>query len=457
MEWRSIGPVPYERWLSILRNVGSPIVTEGEAAWRAAGEHSALCLAQCLIESRAGTDGRLISAKNPLGLRPRPGDLGAVVPGPFRVFTTWTEAIAYWYSKITDPGYAYAATTTLEEYVHVYAPSSDGNDERAYVQAIRTYLQLWGIQPMTTVTFGNVPHPAFQVRDIPDSRAWDDLGPRVIRGVTWHRMQGTLWGTDSYFRGEALSRALTDYGIGVAHVDGPAADGLILRWNDPRGRRAPWASGPYQRNGAYGDGAKFVAAHGVNAINRDRVSIEIAGYFPFGPVTQNTPLTEASRAALAALTAYWADQAKIPWTSFPMVPGQNYSFVAWHDEFCGTAYKPCPGPVVKEETDALIERVRTILKTYQEKTMSEPKAETGIPVDVLKWLFGRVRVNGRIYTYSPTGQVSALWKATCERQGRWQRLREVQETRINGKQVRIFLFEGGLAIAHREGEPPDVL
>ena len=80
------------------------------------------------------------------------------------------------------------------------------------------------------IVFNRVPHPAYQDRIIsgkPAGIGWSDLGQRVPKGVGLHRMLGTLWGTDSHFRNPTVE-ALTDYGVGVAAIDG-ANDGVIGR------------------------------------------------------------------------------------------------------------------------------------------------------------------------------------------------------------------------------------
>jgi len=75
----------------------------------------------------------------------------------------------------------------------------------------------------------------------------------------------------------------TAYGVGGS-TDGPQWDGVILRWNDPRGRRSAWANGG--SDGLEGDGPLFVRTRGVNAINRDLVSIERSdGANPATPVS----------------------------------------------------------------------------------------------------------------------------------------------------------------------------
>ena len=62
--------------------------------------------------------------------------------------------------------------------------------------------------------YGNVPHPAYEHLIVENSTAWDDLGERTIVGACVHRMDGSLWGTDGYFRNEGTGAALTDYRIG---------------------------------------------------------------------------------------------------------------------------------------------------------------------------------------------------------------------------------------------------
>lgn len=212
-------------------------------------------------------------------------------------------------------------------------------------------------QPMSNI-YGNVPHPFYQDRIVTNSTAWNDLGKRTIRAVVWHRMYGTLWGTDGYFRGEASGKALTDYGVGVAATDGAGQAGVILRWNDPSGRRSPWASGPV--NNPTGDAVPFVNLYGTNGVNRDAVSIEISG-------SGSTAFDAKARASVVALTAYYADQYKVPWDAFPAVPRENRSFVMWHGEIYDGKRNSCPGAVVQAATDGMIAEVAAILKEYQTK------------------------------------------------------------------------------------------
>jgi hypothetical protein len=221
-------------------------------------------------------------------------------------------------------------------------------------------------EAMTDITYGKVPHPPFEDRPIwkPEGAGQNNLGKRSVEGVVWHRILGTLWGTDGYFRQSGV-KALTDYGVGVAATDGAGRAGQILRWNDPLGNQSGWASGPV--SSPYGDGLAFLEDHGwdLDIVNRDQASIEISGM-------QTTPLDDAARDAIAGLTAYWADQKRIPWSDFPIIPGKGYSFVRWHREFTIGTGKECPFSVVMNETAALIERARRIMKQYQTSVEGPP-------------------------------------------------------------------------------------
>jgi hypothetical protein len=250
-------------------------------------------------------------------------------------------------------------------------------------------------EAMADITFGKVPHPQYQDRPImkAEGKGQNNLGRRTVKGVSWHRILGTLWGTDGFFRNPEVN-ALTDYGVGVLAQDGASNDGMILRWNDPLGLQSGWASGTYSQAHAYGDGAAFVDKYGINAINRDRASIEISGF-------QNTPLSDKSRRSIAAITAYWADQYRIPWDVFPISPQDGFSFVAWHEEFGpdeGT--KKCPFEVVKAETPALIELTRMIMMQFQTgdqplPPLPPPPKELVLPEGLTWQLLGRL--------YNPLG------------------------------------------------------
>src|SRR5690606_6590370 len=105
-----------------------------------------------------------------------------------------------------------------------------------------------------TITFGNVPKPDMMKRHL-NGANHPMMGYSnqqiVIEGVVWHRMVGSLWGTDDWF---FAGKAATAYGIGVADMDGAAAAGTIIEWIDPaNGHWYGHSSGPV--SSPYGDGA----------------------------------------------------------------------------------------------------------------------------------------------------------------------------------------------------------
>jgi hypothetical protein len=284
----------------------------------------------------------------------------------------WIEADARW-KAVADAGFVGKVTTT----------SDLGNGrwatDREYGNKLRErYIVYWG-EPTTkkekktvSLTFGKVPHPAYQDRPIwkAEGVGMNNLGKRTVKGVSWHRILGTLWGTDGFFRDPSV-KALTDYGVGVLAQDGADNDGVILRWNDPLGFQSGWASGTWSAQHAYGDGKAFTNKYGINAINRDRASIEISGF-------QNTALSPKAKQAVAAITAYWADQYGIPWDMFPNSPQDGFSFVVWHEEF-GPDFgqKKCPFDVVKAATPEMIEMTAQIMKQYQTGEYVEPQTPDG--------------------------------------------------------------------------------
>lgn len=206
--------------------------------------------------------------------------------------------------------------------------------------------------------FGRVPHPPMEVRQVykQEGDGWDNLGKRTPRAIVLHRMVGTLRGTDGYFR-QAGVGALTDYGVGVGGIDGPALSGVIYRWNDPRGNRSGWANGRVSK--PYDDGLKFVNRYGINGVNRDCVSVEISGTF-------DSALDAEAKRSIAALIAYWADQYRIPHDEFPLIKSEGRNFVIWHQEFTIGTGKICPGPVVMNATDDMISMAKAIMRQHQE-------------------------------------------------------------------------------------------
>ena len=212
--------------------------------------------------------------------------------------------------------------------------------------------------------FGNVPRPPVVDRIIEATSSWDDLGPRTIVGTCVHRMDGTLGGTDEYFRTTANrggeTGALTDFGIGGDLDAGSGRDGVIYQWNALTGRRAPWANG--RANDLDRNGVAFVEHYGIVSVNRDLVSIELSGCSGESACGPETVVTPAQEESLAALIASIHDAAGVPFDVFPLHPRSRVVTCLEHWEF---STKACPYLAVRSIRDRYLARARELMRIAQ--------------------------------------------------------------------------------------------
>lgn len=149
MNWRDYGDCLYLDFAALFP-ANSRIRQDGEArACFEAGQGLTRLLAGFLkAESSYATDFAADppANKNALNLRPRGGS-------GFQQFASWADGIREWKARLTDPSYAYAATVTLSDLVHIYAPSSDNNNESAYVATVQGVID--------KLTPGGIPMSAF--------------------------------------------------------------------------------------------------------------------------------------------------------------------------------------------------------------------------------------------------------------------------------------------------------
>jgi len=208
------------------------------------------------------------------------------------------------------------------------------------------------------LVFGKVPHPPY-TRDIiikQEDLGMNDLGPRSNLGVVYHRALGRSIRETGEILKEPSTKALTHYGIGAPPPCEAGEDGDIFMWSDPVGNVAPVANGPL--GSPQGDGPAFVAQFGAIAINRDLLGIEISGM-------PDDPISDTTIESVAAISAYWADQAQIPHDEYPMNPHTGVVFTYFHWEFASPHVHNCPGAVVINALDDVIARTKTIMKSHQ--------------------------------------------------------------------------------------------
>jgi hypothetical protein len=354
--WRDLGDTTYDAFRDILTAHRSPLLPEARPCYDAGRPHTKLLLAQLNYESRFGTAGLATTGgHNPLGLRPRNA-------GGFATFATWTDAVRFWHDKIVDPAYAYATTVTLADYVHVYAPAGDGNDEAAYRSAILAFVATLPTATDPPPLPGRIPKPPTVQRWVttkPIGRGREPDQPRAGRivGTCHHTMQGFLLGTDHVFHDPAWP-GLTDYGIGGA-PDG-TLDGVIYEWIDPQSRIVPWANGTVGDAVApYGDAPAFLAAFGRNAVNARLRSIETSD--------GGNPDAAKSRReieSLCFLTA-WIHGEQADQTA------DTFAWNMHHREF-GVAHQQCPGDHIISHVAAIQTRTKAIMRAYQTNTVLTP-------------------------------------------------------------------------------------
>jgi hypothetical protein len=374
-----------------------------------------------------------------------------------------------------------SGTTPTERFLSTYypipggldVPGESGHTQRMYLEDIAFYSRLieeaGGSQGdaetagtaagTEEIVFGRVPLPPIRdriIHDKPENVGWDDRGPRKgsIVGTCVHMMEGTLQGTDNFFRLPGVG-ALTDYGIGNLHEDGPDLDGVIFMWNDPEGGRSPWASGWGDEGpGIEADGQAFIDAYGTPAINKQLVSIELSGFFE----KRQTPVSDKQFESLCQLIAYWHDRARVPWHAFPVNPATGVVTQLQHWEF---AKKACPGAIVRGMTDAYQRRVKEIMRQHQtaggpvastttttatvavttpeESRLSKMKLPEGVTVDDLRKWFGE--------HFDPDGEVTLAWAAQGVRTGLFPRLVRLDPP----GPIRDFEFENGMKIRAEQG------
>ncbi len=200
---------------------------------------------------------------------------------------------------------------------------------------------------------------------------------------------------------------------------------------DPLGPFSPWASGPW--TAPPGDGIALVRRLGEAAINRDGVSIEVAGF-------DDDPVTAIAAERLARLVAFWADWCGIPHGGWPVNPETGLTFVYWHSEFNGA--KSCPGGAVRKLTAPLIRRVGDLLLAAQggqpaddpDPVPSPPRPPVGLDLpdgvtlaDLTRWFGSALSPDGsgRRFTFDPVGPLSRAWLDRGRASGVWPALEEV--------------------------------
>lgn len=206
--WREIGDTTLDVYKQEFAKVNSPLLASVEEVYNAARPHSALCLAHMKIENQYSTTGILITQDmhNPLSLRPRYGETDR---SGFAVFATYTDCMNAWKRRFDDPQLGYKDTTTLDQYIAIYAPSGDihpvtgvDNADMGYAQSIREllmrYASLEGDTMATPTIIDKWLHVAQDGYAAVNRRYIGRFGmaPKII---VLHIQEGNNWGSWQHF------------------------------------------------------------------------------------------------------------------------------------------------------------------------------------------------------------------------------------------------------------------
>lgn len=131
----------------VLTSAGSPAQGKGQAIYDLGVEYGidpVFALAFFEHESNFGKNGEARSTLSPGNLRCIKNY--ACVDqdrGGYAKFDSWEEGFRAWYALIKDLYITAWGRTTIEEIIPKYAPSSDNNDEQAYINSVMQQVQQW--------------------------------------------------------------------------------------------------------------------------------------------------------------------------------------------------------------------------------------------------------------------------------------------------------------------------
>jgi hypothetical protein len=132
----------------VLSAYHSPAVGTGQFLYDLSTRYSiddVYALAFFMHESLFGTTGVARATLSLGNIRCSPGY--SCIEG-YRVYATWQAGYLDWYRLIKD-GYVGGQVSsrcpcvTVEQIIPVYAPASDGNNEQAYITAVRSAVAAW--------------------------------------------------------------------------------------------------------------------------------------------------------------------------------------------------------------------------------------------------------------------------------------------------------------------------
>lgn len=412
--FRLVGPTTREAFDREF--VGTPIWPETSHVYDVVGSFGRLYVGHSKTENDHDRIGRILKPEhhNNLALRVRgypeeSGTVSAPTGPPFATFASYVDCARAWTRRLSDtnipqPNYvSIGPFASVYRYAEVYNPRGDAhpitgvvNDPVVYATKLVAAANRLPEAPMPTdVVLGQVPKPAIKEEIVtkPMGAGWWDYGPRdLLLGLVYHNVLGNAAWTGTYFATYDTTKpngghgwnALTDWGVCNTN-DGAALDGVIIQWNDPDGRRSPYASGGVGPR--HGDGPAMYAlcAQLRRDLNQATEAIEISRR------RNGDPVSAKCLAAIIALSAWRADaKAKVRHDVWPK-NNHGIQMTLTHSE------------LGKPECDALdvvsevIEGVRERLRFFQlkDEPVPAPLYVRPVPPVLREW-------DGKDRTLGPT-------------------------------------------------------
>jgi len=132
-----------EKINNILCNAGSPACGTGQTFYDDGVQYGidpVFALAFYKHESSFGTQG---AATQTLSIGNINCTAGYSCIGRFRAYPTWNDGIHDWFKLISDVYINQFHASTVEQVIPHYAPSSDNNDEAAYIASVEADVNSW--------------------------------------------------------------------------------------------------------------------------------------------------------------------------------------------------------------------------------------------------------------------------------------------------------------------------
>jgi hypothetical protein len=136
----------------LLCDAGSPACGQEQELYNegvAANINPAYAMAFFKHESSFGTAGMAMSTRSLGNLRCYNGAACSMVNGGYASFGSWSDGFQAWYNLINNLYIKQWHANTVETIIPHYAPSSDGNNEQGYIDAVVSDVQAWSQSSQT--------------------------------------------------------------------------------------------------------------------------------------------------------------------------------------------------------------------------------------------------------------------------------------------------------------------